>query len=89
MIVADRHRAGLTIDAEVMMMLLLPPGTETNGDGLAHERDLADGRLFRAVRPGIVQASADSGAWAKFVRVAPEAYVGLVQYRHLEDDPDG
>ena len=37
---------------------------------------------------GSYQASADSGAWAAFVRIAPEAYVGLAQYRHLEDDPD-
>ena len=58
------------------------------GASLAYERDLADGRLFRAVRPGIVQASADGVAWAAFVRIAPEAYVGLAQYRHLEDDPD-
>jgi Zn-dependent peptidase ImmA (M78 family) len=88
LIVADRHRAGPTLDAEVKTLLLLPPGTETTGASLAHERDLPNGRLFRAVRPGIVQASADSGAWAAFVRVAPEAYVGLAQYRHLEDDPD-
>ncbi len=88
LIVADRHRAGPTLDAEVKMLLLLPPGTETTGASLAYERDLASGRLFRAVRPGIVQASADSGAWAAFVRIAPEAYVGLAQYRHLEDDPD-
>jgi Zn-dependent peptidase ImmA (M78 family) len=88
LIVADRHRAGPTLDAEVKTLLLLPPGTETTGASLAHERDLPNGRLFRAVRPGIVQASVDSGAWAAFVRVAPEAYVGLAQYRHLEDDPD-
>ena len=88
LIVADRHRAGPTLDAEVKMLLLLPPGTETTGNSLAFERDLAAGRLFRAVRPGIVQASADSSAWAVFVRIAPEAYVGLAQYRHLEDDPD-
>ncbi len=87
LIVADRHRAGPTLDAEVMM-LLLPPGTEMTGASLAHECDLADGRLFRAVRSGIVQASAYNGAWAAFVRIAPEAYVGLAQYRHLEDDPD-
>jgi Zn-dependent peptidase ImmA (M78 family) len=88
LIVADRHRAGPTLDAEVKMLLLLPPGTETTGASLTYERDLPNGRLFRAVRPGIVQASADSGAWAAFVRVAPEAYVGLAQYRHLEDDPN-
>jgi hypothetical protein len=52
------------------------------------DRDLIIGSLFRAVQPGIVQASAADGAWASFVRIAPEAYVGLAQYRHLEDDPD-
>ena len=88
LIVADRHRAGPTLDAEVKTLLLLPPGTETTGDRLAIERDLANGRLFRAMRPGIVQASVNDGAWAVFVRIAPEAYVGLAQYRHLEDDPD-
>ena len=88
LIVADRHRPGPTLDAEVTLLLLLPRGTETTGGSLAYERDLADGRLFRAVRPGIVQASADGGAWTVFVRIAPEAYVGLAQYRHLEDDPD-
>ena len=88
LIVADRHRAGPTLDAEVRMLLLLPSGTETTGSSLDYERDLADGRLFRAVRPGIVRASADSGTWAAFIRIAPEAYVGLAQYRHLEDDLD-
>jgi Zn-dependent peptidase ImmA (M78 family) len=88
LIIADRNRAGPTLDAEVKMLLLLPPGTETTGASLAYEGDLVNGRLFRAVRPGIVQASADAGAWAVFVRIAPAAYVGLAQYRHLEDDPD-
>jgi Zn-dependent peptidase ImmA (M78 family) len=86
LIVADRHRAGPTIDTEVKTLVLLPPGTEVVGVGLAFERDLANGRLFRAVSPGIVQASVDS--WAAFVRIAPQDYVGLAQYRHLEDDPD-
>jgi Zn-dependent peptidase ImmA (M78 family) len=71
LIVADRHRAAPTLDAEVKTRLLLPPATETTGDGLAFERDLAAGRLFRAVNPGIVQASV--GSWAVFVRIAPEA----------------
>jgi len=88
LIIADRHRAGPTLDAEVRTLLLLPPGTETTGDVLAFERDVEGGRLFRAIRPGIVQASVDASAWAIFVRIAPEAYVGLAQYRHLEDDPD-
>ena len=88
LIVTDRYRAGPTLDAEVTMLLLLPPGTETTGTTLVHECDLPNGRLFRAVRPGIVQASADGGTWTAFVRIASKAYVGLAQYRHLEDDLD-
>lgn len=88
LIVADRHRAAPALDAEVGMLLLLPPGTETTGIGLVYERDLASGRLFRAVRSGIVHASAESCAWVTFIRIAPKAYVGLAQYRHLEDDAD-
>lgn len=74
------------------MLLLLPPGTEATGDGLTFERDLAAGRLFRAMKPGIVRTVADN--WAVFVRIAPiqksepYGYIGLAQYRHLEDDTD-
>lgn len=92
LVVADLHRAAPTLDAEVKTLLLLPPGTTVAGEGLAFERDLADGRLYRAVKAGIFQASA--GDWAAFVRVAPVqkdepyGYVGLAQYRHLEEDLD-
>ena len=92
LIVTDHHRTAPTLDAEVKTLLLLPPGTEVTGGGLAHERDLAAGRLFRAVKPGVFQAS--TGEWAVFVRVAPVqkderyGYVGLARYRHLEEDPD-
>jgi Zn-dependent peptidase ImmA (M78 family) len=92
LIVVDRHRTAPTVDAEVKTLVLLPPGTNATGGGLAFERDLAAGRLFRAMKPGVFQASA--GDWAVFVRVAPVqkdelyGYVGLAQYRHLEEDPD-
>lgn len=92
LIVIDRHRTAPTLDAEVKTLLLLPPDTEVTGGGLAFERDLAAGRLFRALRPGIFQAAAAD--WAVFVRVAavqknePCGYIGLAQYRHLEEDPD-
>ena len=92
LIVADHHRTAPTLDAEVKTLLLLPPGAKVTGGGIAFERDLAAGRLFRAVKPGVFQASA--GEWAVFVRVAPVqkderyGYVGLARYRHLEEDPD-
>ena len=92
LIVTDHHRTAPTLDAEVETLLLLPPGTDTSGGGLAFERDLTAGRLFRATKPGVFQAV--SGEWAVFVRIAPVqnderyGYVGLARYRHLEDDPD-
>lgn len=92
LIVVDHHRNAPTLDAEVKTLLLLPPGAEVTGGGLAFERDLEAGRLYRAVKPGIFQASV--GDWAVFVRVAPiqqnepYGYVGLAQYRHLEEDSD-
>ena len=92
LIVVDRHRGAPTLDAEVKTLLLLPPGAEATGGGLGFERDLAAGRLFRAVKPGIFRVTAED--WAIFVRVAPiqksepYGYLGLAQYRHLEEDPD-
>ena len=92
LIIVDQHRTAPTLDAEVKTLVLLPPGSEVAGGGLVFERDLTAGRLFRAVKPGIFQAAA--GDWAVFVRVAPiqknepYGYVGLAQYRHLEEEPD-
>ena len=92
LIVADHHRAAPTLDAEVNTLILLPTGAMVTGGQFVFERDLPTGRLFRAVKPGICQATA--GDWAVFVRVAPVqknepyGYVGLAQYRHLEEDPD-
>ncbi|NKC11838.1 MAG: ImmA/IrrE family metallo-endopeptidase [Gammaproteobacteria bacterium] len=87
LIVADHHYAAPTIDAETETLILFPPDTTVSGDGLRHDRDLISGRLLRAERTGIVRATTDSG-WAVFVRIAIRGYVGLAQYRHLDDDPD-
>ena len=92
LVVADRHRTAPTLDVEIKTRLLLPPETTATGGGLACERDLTTGRLFRAQKAGIFQANA--GDWAVFVRVAsiqkdePYGYIGLAQYRHLEEEPD-
>lgn len=92
LIIADRHRAMPTLDAEVGTLVLLPCGANVNGRGLAFACDLVAGRLFEAVKPGIFQAWVDE--WAVFVRVAPVqktepyGYIGLAKYRHLEECPD-
>ena len=88
LVIVDQHYLTPTIDIEVRTLLLLPLGTEISDNKIVHERDLADGRLFRAVRSGIVQANIGRCAKGTFIRVSPEAYVGLASYRHLEDEPN-
>lgn len=93
LIIADCFQTKLTVDAEVNTLLLLPLGTGVIDEGLVYERDLAIGRLFRAVKPGVFQAKADG--WTAFVRIAPVqktepyGYVGLARYRHLGEGSDG
>ena len=89
LVIVDRCSVARTLDVETGMLLLLPRGSVLQGDGLAHHVDLPSGRLFRALRPGITQATTRDGTWSTFIRVAPEAYVGLAEYRHLSDHPNG
>jgi hypothetical protein len=88
LVVADRHRLSPVLDVEVGMHVLLPVGVEAANPNLKFERDTPVGRLFKAERQGIVQTVTPDGAWANFVRIAPKEYIGLAQYRHLEEDPD-
>jgi hypothetical protein len=88
LVVADRHRLSPVLDVEVGMHVLLPVGVEAANPNLKFERDTPAGRLFKAERQGIVQTVTPDGAWANFVRIAPKEYIGLAQYRHLEEDPD-
>ena len=90
LIVADQHWALPTVDAEAGTRLLLPCGTElVDGSQVEHRGDLPSGRLFEAVRLGIARVACPGTPWTVFVRVSRRQYVGLAQYRHLEDDePD-
>jgi hypothetical protein len=88
LIVADAHFSSPTLDAEVGTLLLLPPGTDLSSPVATHLRDLPVGRLFRAIQPGLARAVVPGTPWAAFVRVSRAQYVGLAQYRHLEDVTD-
>lgn len=88
LIVADRAWAAPTIDAEVGHLLLLPAGAVAEGEGIAQLADLAEGRLFEALRPGLVRVAVPGTDWAVFVRIARAAYVGRAEFRHLEEVED-
>jgi len=88
LIIADQHWSSPVLDAEVGMQLLLPANTQAANQAILPIRDLPDGRLFEAARPGIARVTQSGSSWAVFARIARREYVGRADFRHLEDDPD-
>lgn len=88
LIVADQYWNSPTLDAEEGTLLLVPAGVVADTAILMPERDLASGRLFRAIKSGITRLAIPGTSWATYVRVARREYVGLARYRHLEDTTD-
>lgn len=86
--VADQYWNSPTLDAEEGALLLLPTGVVVDTGILMPERDLAKGRLFRTLKPGITRVVIPGTPWATYVRVARRQYIGLARYRHLEDSTD-
>ncbi|QKK07518.1 MAG: ImmA/IrrE family metallo-endopeptidase [Planctomycetota bacterium] len=83
LVIADRHHAIGTLDAEVGNLVLLPEGAETESDRIEPVKDLVAGRVFRAVRPGLARVEAEG--FGVIVRVSRMQYAGLARYRHLEE----
>ncbi|MCG6135144.1 MAG: ImmA/IrrE family metallo-endopeptidase [Nostoc sp. LLA-1] len=88
LIIADAHWSMPTLDAEVGSQLLLPSTAEATNDTITIQENYPTGRLFRATRPGIVRVFCRDSEWAVFVRVSRYQFVGLSQYRHLEEMED-
>ncbi len=88
LIIADQHWSIPTIDAEVGSQLLLPNTAEAANETITFQEDIPNGCLFRATRPGIVRVYCRDTKWAVFVRVCRHQFVGLSQYRHLEEPED-
>jgi Zn-dependent peptidase ImmA (M78 family) len=77
-----------TLDAEQGALLFLPRRAVFDTDFLVPERQIQNGVLLRAVRPGISRVAIPGTDWATYVRIARRRYVGLAKYRHLEESDD-
>jgi hypothetical protein len=88
LIIVDERWNAPTIDAEEGHLIWLPAGVDIDGKVLLADRAVRGGMLYRAIVPGIARAYRTDGSWACFVRVARREYVGLADYRHLEDEID-
>ena len=85
LVIADRHHALGTLDAEVGTLVLLPRGAATDTDLIAPFKDTPNGTTFRAMRPGLARVSLANADWGVVVRVSRKDYAGLAKYRHLEE----
>lgn len=85
LVIADRQYATNTLDAEVGTLVMLPPGATTDSDHIERITDTTNGRVFRALRPGLACACMPDESWSIVVRVSRFQYAGLARYRHLEE----
>lgn len=85
LVIADRHHAIGTLDAEVGGLVLLPTGAVTDSDQIELVKELPSGTLYRALRAGLARVEVPGANWGVVVRVSRFQYAGLAQYRHLEE----
>ena len=86
--IADQYWTSPTLDMEQGALLMLPSGVVVDTAMLMPERDLASGRLLRAMKVGITRVVIPGSSWATYVRIARRQYVGLARFRHLEETAD-
>lgn len=75
-----------TSDVEVNSYILVPVDSVVEGDHIVAVGYGPGGKIFKALRPGIVRVYSALKDFGCFVRVQKMNYVGLAEYRHLEDE---
>lgn len=88
LVIIDTAWSTSVVDVEVGTSVLLPADCEPDNEAIGFITDLLEGRLFEARHPGIVKVIQPDTGWAIFVRIARKEYVGLAEFRHLEEDTD-
>ncbi len=73
-----------TIDVEVGTEILFEGAVEV---GKKCIEPIEEGRrfVFKATHPGIIRVFRPDSEWAAFIRVSRNQFIGLSQYRHLEE----
>lgn len=73
------------IDLETSNYIFLPQTIQINGDHLQKYKDTSYGIGYLAVKPGIIHAIDIEGKGEFFIRIQNKDYIGLAEYRHLEN----
>lgn len=88
LILVDEAWNAPSIDAEEGYVIWVPNDVAITANVAVLDRVVRGGRLYRAIAPGIGRAVRADGTWASYVRIARREYIGLAEYRHLEDSTD-
>ena len=83
LVIAGPNRNYTKIDAEVGTHILLPKGTVVETGNVIPLGHVKNGNLFLATEPGI--SNLVSKNWSAEIRISRHAFVGLAQFRHLEE----
>ena len=86
-IVVDLHWTGRAIDVEVGDLVIVNEGAQSEGDCVEPTPSTRQGRVFRAITPGIGRLVSGTD-WSAFVRVSRRSYVGRSAHRHLAEVRD-
>jgi hypothetical protein len=77
-----------TIDLEVSNYIFLPAMMRIESDHLTKQEETLIGTQFIAERPGIARVKCLNSGYGFFIRIQNLNYVGLAEYRHLENKND-
>lgn len=87
-IIADSFWQGRAVDMEIGDLLVLHQGAVVEDNSRMMKKDFVDGQpIYVAVSRGYARAFHEHSGWALNIRIAPKQYVGLAQYRFL-DNPE-
>lgn len=82
---ADEHWLGRAIDCEVGDFIILPRGTQIEGEHLISLDGKNNKTLIQTQSPGVARVINETVGWAAFIRVSPHEYVGRSCYRFEEE----
>lgn len=88
LVIVDDAWTAPSIDVEEGHLIWVPAAVQITPNVAVLDRIIRGGRLYRAIAPGLGRATRIDSGWASYVRVARREYVGLADYRHLEDATD-
>lgn len=73
------------IDIEVSNLLIFPSNILIEGEHLQKYKDTSFGTVYIAKKPGIISAATNDNSIEYFIRIQNSGYIGLAEYRHLEN----